>query len=170
MSISGIGGHGVFDPSKFASRVMKDLDTNGDGSIDKSEFTTGLAKKGVTASDASKQFDKIDISGKGKLTQSDIESSLKALGAKGQHPAGAPPNSGPPPGGGTPPRGGSKTGGAQKSGGSTNSSNSTNYDKRDANKDGVVSPEEKLTYNLKHPEEAINKESQNAGNYLDVTA
>ena len=165
MSVSGVGSGGGFSPSKIASRIMKDLDTNGDGSLDKTEFTAGLEKKGVSAGEAGKLFDKIDIKGTGKLTQSDIESSIKAQGA--HPPSGGPPGGGPPVGG--PPGGSAKAGGATKSGGSTNSSSSVYYDKMDANKDGTVSVEEKLTYVIKHPD-AANNEKQNVGNNLDVSA
>ena len=45
------GGAGSPDPSKMAAKVatkmMRDLDTNQDGSLDKNEVVTGLSAKGV---------------------------------------------------------------------------------------------------------------------------
>ncbi|QWR76544.1 EF-hand domain-containing protein [Candidatus Magnetomonas plexicatena] len=136
-SVSGMGSAGGFDPSKMATRMMKDFDKNGDNTLDKSEFTAGLTAKGVSADDAAKLFDKIDTKGTGKITQSDIETSLKTSGGKGAPPAG----------------------GAAKSGSTAKSSDSTSYDKKDTNQDGTVSAAEEFAYALKHPETASTEKS-----------
>jgi hypothetical protein len=62
--------------------------------------------------------------------------------------------------------GGVSSGGAGKStaaSGSSSSSQSTVYDKKDANKDGVVSALEEATYDLAHP-------SAKSDSRVDVTA
>jgi len=56
---------------------------------------------------------------------------------------------------GAPPAGGA--------GGSASASESTNYDKKDTNRDGVVSALEELAYDLKHP-------AALTGSLLDVRA
>lgn len=61
---------------------------------------------------------------------------------------------------------GKSSGGAAKpaaASGNSSSSQSTTYDKKDANKDGVVSALEELTYDLEHP-------SGEADGHVDVTA
>ena len=53
--------------------------------------------------------------------------------------------------------GGAPPGGGKQSSSTSESSNSTkSYDKRDLNKDGTVSAEEELLYDLKHPAEVRN--------------
>lgn len=62
--------------------------------------------------------------------------------------------------------GGKPSGGAGKSAaasGSFSASQSTVYDKKDANKDGMVSALEEATYDLEHP-------SAKSGSKIDVTA
>lgn len=50
--------------------------------------------------------------------------------------------------------GGASPGGAKQSSGASSSSSSTkDYDKKDLNKDGTISTEEELIYDLKHPQE-----------------
>jgi Ca2+-binding EF-hand superfamily protein len=162
MSISGIGRSGGFDISKMASTIASDMvkkfDANGDGSIDKKEFVSGLAAKGVSADVAAKQFDSIDAKKTGKINQTDIESAIKA--GKG----------GPPPGGRPP--GGMPPGGAGKAGASSTASSSKTYDKKDLNQDGTVTAEEELIYDLKNSAATSADEkttTQKAGN-INVTA
>ena len=169
MSVGGVGGvtgsAGGFDisqmASKMASRMMKDFDSNGDGSLDKKEFVSGLTAKGLSAEDAGKQFDRVDSKHAGKVGQSDIESAIKSGGPKGGRPGGVPPAGGPPPGGAGP------TGGAA-------SGTSKTYEKSDTNKDGTVSAAEQLIYDLAHPAQAQSN-AKNAtrlemiGNNIDVT-
>lgn len=62
--------------------------------------------------------------------------------------------------------GGPPAGGAGKpsaTAGSASSSESTSYNKKDTNKDGVVSALEELTYDMKHP-------AARTGSLLDVKA
>jgi hypothetical protein len=167
MSISAIGSSSVsggFDISKIASKIVKDLDANGDGTIDKAEFTKGMTAKGMSADEASKKFDSIDTKKTGKITQSDIETDLKTNAPKGHPPSGG--AKGPPP-----------SGGAGKSGG-TSSNSSTKYDVRDTNKDGTVSAMEELVYEFKNAAQSISKTSdssasvsakQKIGSVVDVT-
>jgi Ca2+-binding EF-hand superfamily protein len=149
----------------MAKKMVKDLDSNADGSIDKSEFVAGLKSKGVSQADAEKLFSSIDTKGTGKITQADIETSMKKMGGKGA-PAGGPPPSGMPSGGGAP------SGGTQKSGGTSGSSSSDNkvYDKKDKNKDGTVSYQEEMEYDISHPEERAKSQASSTaktenGNY-----
>jgi EF hand len=173
MAISGIGSTGGFDLSKnasnLASKVLKNLDTNKDGNIDRKEFVTGLTARGISAVDAGKQFDSIDTKQTGKITQADLESAIKAGPASGTPPGGKGPAGGPPPGGkapaGGPPPGGEKTA-------STTTSTSTKvYDKKDSNQDGKVSASEELIYDIRNPAvSSANKTTQKLGNNLNVTA
>jgi Ca2+-binding EF-hand superfamily protein len=150
MSISGIGSAGGFDVAKMAStiasKIVKNLDTNSDGTLEKKEFVAGLTANGVSAADAAKQFDSIDTKKTGKITQADIESAIKSSVANGAPPAEG--KSGPPPGGG--PTGGHATGGAGQAGGASKTSSSKTYDKMDLDQDGTVTSIEELTYELKH--------------------
>ena len=171
MSISGIGSTGGFDVSKLASsiasKMLKNLDTNGDGTLDKKEFVAGLTANGVSAADAAKQFDSIDTKKTGKTTQADIESTIKSSIAKGGPPPGG--KGDPPPSGG--PAGGHAPGGAGPAGGASKTSSSKTYDKMDLNQDGTVTSEEVLVYELKHPVVASSDNkttTQKLGSNVDV--
>jgi len=164
MSISAIGGSGGFDFSKMAFKIVKNLDANGDGTIDKAEFTKGMAAKGMSADEASKKFDSIDTKKTGTITQSDIETDLKTNAPKGPPSSGG--AKGPPP-----------SGGAGKSGG-TSSNSSTTCDVKDTNKDGTVSAMEELVYEIKNAAKSGSKTSdsiistsakQKIGSVVDVT-
>ena len=165
MSISSVSSSSGFDFSKMASKIVKDLDANGDGSVDKSEFTKGMTSKGMSEEDAAKKFDSVDTKKTGKITASDIETDLK----NNPPPQGDAP-SGPPP-----------SGGAGKSGG-TSSSSSTTYDVKDTNKDGKVSAMEELVYEIKNAAKTVSNASdtssadaaketakQKIGSVVDVT-
>jgi Ca2+-binding EF-hand superfamily protein len=170
MSIGGIGSAtgsvGGFDfpkmASKMASQMMKEADSNGDGSLDKKEFVSGLTAKGISAEEAGKEFDRLDNKHAGKISKSDVESAIKSGGPKGGRPAGAPPAGGPPPGG---------AGGTSVAAGES----SKTYEKGDTNKDGTVSAAEQLIYELAHPAQALSKTKGAArpemiGNNVDVNA
>src|SRR5450830_575844 len=165
MSISAISSSGGFDVTKMASKIVKNLDANGDGSVDKSEFTKGMVAKGMSADEAAKKFDSIDTKKTGKISQSDIETDLKNNAPKGNAPKGPPP-----------------AGGAGKSEGTSQSSSSTTYDVKDTNKDGKVSAMEELVYEIKNAAKASSKTSdtsstesakdaakQKIGSIVDVT-
>jgi hypothetical protein len=142
MSIGSIGSSTAFDPTQMAAKFFKKADANGDGSIDKSELKTMLSNgpKGKSMSDADvdKIFSTIDTNGDGKIDEAENATQMKKMGGG---------KDGPPPSGGMPP------GGASKAAGGSQSSSKV-YDSRDTNKDGTVSYQEQLDYDLKHPQEA----------------
>jgi hypothetical protein len=156
MSISGIGSSTGFDPTQMAQKFFKKADANSDGGIDKTELKTMLSNRpggNKGAQDTDKIFAEVDTNSDGKIDETENANQMKKMAAQG----------GPQPGGagGTPPAGG----GAPKagaSGGSSSSSSAKVYDAKDANKDGTVSFQEEIEYDLKHPEEAKNNSSANA--------
>lgn len=156
MAISGVGSSGGFDATKFAASIVKKLDSNKDGSLDKAEFVKGLTAQGVSEEDAGKRFDRIDSQKAGKITQMDIATDIKANAGKDGPPKGAPP-AGKPPAGGPPPAGGKQSASA-----SSQSSDTQTYDKQDTNQDGTVSTQEALLYEIKHPTDTTGS-SQSAG-------
>jgi Ca2+-binding EF-hand superfamily protein len=143
MSISSTGAVSGLAPSqmvsKMANRMMKELDTNSDGGIDKKEFVAGLKNEGISATDAERIFDSIDTKGTGKISQADIESSMKKMG--GTPPGGS---------GGKPPSGAHESTGSK---GSSQTSSTKVYDKKDTDEDGTVSFQEEVAYDAVHPEE-----------------
>jgi hypothetical protein len=148
MSIGSIGSSGSFDPAQMAANFFKKADANGDGSIDKSELKTMLSNgpngKSMTDAEVDKVFKEVDTNGDGKISASENEAQMKKMGAQGA-----------PSSGGT---GGMPAGGAQASSGTSSSSSNKVYDKKDANKDGTVSAQEELEYDLKHPSEVTEKD------------
>jgi hypothetical protein len=175
MDINSISSRVSFNPSemapKMAKKMVEDLDTNKDGSIDKAEFTTGIQKKGATESEASKIFSQIDTKNSGKITATDIETSIKNMankdGGKGMPPKGAQ-------GGGTPPQGAppASKGGEKKSSSSANASSNTDnsykYDVKDKNKDGIVTYKEEFDYYLAHPDKKPAKTSEKGDNNVNT--
>ena len=141
MSISGVSSSSGFDVSKMASQFFKKTDTNGDGSVDKAEFTKSLTDKGISEEDATKKFDSIDKNKTGKISESDIESDMKSMQNSKKSD-------------GTSTEKASSSGGKGTSSASGSSSTSKTYDKADTNKDGKVSTEEQLVYDLKKLQEA----------------
>jgi len=141
MSVGSIGSSGSFDPTQMASQFFKKADANNDGGIDKSELKTMLSNgpNGKTMTDAQvdKIFSEADTNGDGKIDKTENAAQMKKLGS------------------GKPPAGASSSGGAQQStasaGSSSSSASTKTYDKKDANKDGTVSSQEELMYDLKHP-------------------
>ena len=148
MSVSGVGSAGGFDVSKMASQMstqmMKTSDANGDGSLDKAEFTKALTAMGISSEDAAKKFDSIDKNNTGKISQSDIEADIKET-TKDSPPSGKPP-----------------AGGAGKPGGAQGGGDTKSYDVKDTNKDGTVSAAEALIYDMKHA--AADKKSDASAN------
>ena len=158
MSIESIGSSSGFNPAimaqKMAQKMMTELDTNTDGSIDKKEFVTGLASKGVSQADAEEIFAELDETSSGKITQNDVENFM-AKAPEGKPPEGM---EGKPPEGmeGKPPKGmegqppppppSAETEDSE----SDSSADSTVYDKADRNKDGEVTTQEQLQYILTH--------------------
>jgi len=70
--------------SSLASQLFSLLDTNGDGSISKSEFEATLGQNGNTAA-ADSLFDKLDPNGDGSVDPGELASALQTKGAKGHH-------------------------------------------------------------------------------------
>jgi hypothetical protein len=133
--------------------MMKDLDSNQDGSIDKKEFVTGLTSKGVSAEDAAKQFDAIDTQKTGSISKADISTAIQSGALK-------PPARGRPAGGGDGDgdRGGGKPGGPGGPGGAGGAGGAAatkTYDPADTNQDGKVSEAEALVYSQKLAQQAV---------------
>jgi len=146
MAVSGIGSTS-FDPqamaSQMAARVMKEADTDGNGTLSKSELQAFKDSKGGRGPDVDQVFATYAKSGSGELTQSELQSSIAAEGAKMKG------KGGPPPAGGGEPHAG---GGAKAASTSSSSSTTASTDPRDLNKDGTVTEAEILAYTIAHPE------------------
>lgn len=165
-----------FDPAKgaarFAAKVFKDLDADKDGKVNKDEFVSGLESKGVSADDATKQFDAIDTQKTGSITQSDLETAIKSGTFAPPRPNGGGEAGGPGgPQGGQHAEGGRGAGGAGGggTGGVSSSSSSTKtYEAADTNKDGTVSAQEQLVYSISHPDKT--SDTSKIGNNVDQLA
>jgi hypothetical protein len=70
--------------SSLASQLFSLLDTNGDGSISKSEFEATLGQNGKTAA-ADSVFAKLDANGDGSVDPSELASALQTKGAHHHH-------------------------------------------------------------------------------------
>lgn len=164
--IGGTGGgsfFGSFNPAKMAgrmsSRMMNDLDANKNQSIDKNEFVTSLAAKGISSADASKMFDAIDTKKSGSITRDDIETAVKTGAIK-------------PPAGSAPPRGAGKSGGPPPGGQAGGGAAAQAYDPADTNQDGTVSAKEALVYSFTHTTKSVTTmtDSSLLGNRIDAKA
>ncbi|MYN17518.1 EF-hand domain-containing protein [Rugamonas sp. FT107W] len=165
----------TFDPAKgaarFAAKVFTDLDADKDGKVNKDEFVSGLESKGVSADDATKQFDAIDTQKNGSITQSDLETAIKSGSFAPPRPNGGGEAGGP---GG--PQGGQHAEGARGAGGggggaggvSSSGSSSKTYEAADTNKDGTVSAQEQLVYSIAHPDKT--SDASKIGNNVDQLA
>jgi Ca2+-binding EF-hand superfamily protein len=146
MSVGSIGGT-TFNPqamaSKMASKVMQAADKDGSGTLSKTELTAFKASMGGRGPDVDAVFSTYSKSGTGELTQSELQSSMAAEGAK-RKAAGGPPPGGrmPPMGAGASPGETSDTSEVKKSAGA-----------KDLNQDGKVSEAEILVYELTHPDQ-----------------
>lgn len=153
----------TFDPAKgaarFAAKVFTDLDADKDGKVNKDEFVSGLASKGVSADDATKQFDAIDTQKSGSITQSDLETAIKSGSFAPPRPSGGA-------GGAGGPQGGQHAEGAR--GVSSSSSSTKTYEAADTNKDGTVSAQEQLVYSIAHPDQT--SDASKIGNNVDQLA
>jgi Ca2+-binding EF-hand superfamily protein len=68
------------DFSKMAKDLMTSLDTGGDGSIDKSEFTAALsAGQSSNSTNADTLFSKLDTNGDGKVDEAELTEALKNM-------------------------------------------------------------------------------------------
>ncbi|WP_343728195.1 EF-hand domain-containing protein [Duganella sp.] len=132
----------TFDPSKgaarFASKVFKDMDADTDGKVSKDEFVKGLESKGVSADDATRQYEAIDKEGTGSITKDDLESAIKSGDFKPPRPQGG--------------AEGAQGGGAARAaggGGTVSAGSSTKtYEAADKNQDGTVTQQEQLVYDM----------------------
>jgi hypothetical protein len=146
---------------KIAERMLKDIDSDGDGAISKSDLAkASQAASSSTSTDSASSvsetslddlFSAMDADGDGSVTQSELSSFLEQAGPPAGQPDGARPAGGPPPSGGPPPGGGptgsddsSET--SSTSSTSTTTSSSSTSDPADANGDGTVSAEERMAY------------------------
>ena len=149
ISAIGAGTAAAADPSarasRFAAKMMKELDSNQDGSIDKNEFVTGLTAKGVSAEDAAKQFDAIDTQKTGSISKADITTAIQSGALKPL----APGRSG---GRGD---GDGDRGGGKPSGAAGGAAASKTYDPADTNQDGKVSEQEALVYSQKQAQQTV---------------
>ena len=68
-----------------ASALFSKLDTDGDGSISKTEFETALGKAGVDTSTADAVFNKLDANGDGSISKSELTPKRAAFHAHGGH-------------------------------------------------------------------------------------
>lgn len=152
-----------FDPAKgaarFAAKVFTDLDADKDGKVNKDEFVSGLEKKGVSAGDATKQFDAIDTQKNGSITKSDLETAIKSGSFAPPRPGGAQ--------GGKSAEGG-HGGGGGGAGGVSSSSSTKTYEAADTNQDGTVSEQEQLVYSVSHPDKTT--DASKIGNNVDQLA
>jgi Ca2+-binding EF-hand superfamily protein len=147
--------------SRIAAKMVKELDANQDGSINKKEFVTGLAAKGVSAEDAAKQFDAIDTQKTGSIGKAEISTAIQSGALK-------PPPGGRPAGGGEVggERGGGKSGAAGAAGGAAQKT----YDPADTNQDGKVSEQEAVVYSQKQAQHAAQRtDPGKLGNNVDQT-
>jgi hypothetical protein len=114
-----------------------------------------------------KAIDSGDVAG-ARQAYADIKSALAQRAPR----AGGPPVGGPLPGG-APPRGG-HGGGSHGTGESSSSSSNPVYDPKDANKDGKVSLQEELAYDLSHAQattqSATKPTAQGTNNSIDTVA
>jgi Ca2+-binding EF-hand superfamily protein len=162
MSVSGISSQGsAVDftelrkkmAERMAEKMLKDLDTNGDGSISKAELAkastaaSGTSSTSDTSSTSSLDdlFKALDSDGDGAISKSDLAGFIEKAGPPdgGPQGAGGPPP-GPPPGG--PPPSSSAADGASKNSDSTSSKTNQVSDPADTNGDGTVSTEERMAF------------------------
>lgn len=70
-------------PSDALQNLFKDIDSDGDGSITKSEFESALGAGGTNTAAADKVFGELDSNGDGTISLSELKSALQ--GAGGHH-------------------------------------------------------------------------------------
>ena len=73
MALQGQGASGA-DGSGGSQSLFSQLDTDGDGSISKTEFESALGQSGVDTSSADALFSKLDQNGDGSVSQSELSS------------------------------------------------------------------------------------------------
>jgi Ca2+-binding EF-hand superfamily protein len=78
----GAGGGGQNQADGVANTLLQALDTNDDGSVSESEFTSFVPANGGTAADASSDFAALNSSGSGSLTSADFAKAWSNLQAQ----------------------------------------------------------------------------------------
>ncbi len=150
-------GDGAGGSQESQDDLFSKIDTNADGSIDKTELEALTDKiKADTGEDASDLFAKLDTDGDNQLTQAEFDAG-RPQGTDAAHgPKGPPPPEGP--------------GGAGGAGGTGKSESAAKtYDKLDTNQDGTVSELERLVGAMKDVATASKSDSQdNATHLVDV--
>ena len=170
MSVGSISGS-AFNPqemaSKMAAAIMKEADKDGSGTLSKTELTAFKDSKGGQGPNVDDVFSTYSRSGTGELTQSELQGSIEAEGAKMQAMGGGP--GGPPPGGATQTTGAS-SGVASTSTSGASSSTKMSTDARDKNQDGTVTEAEILAYSLTHPDrKKLDAETESGRRSLDIS-
>ena len=153
---------------RMAEKMLKDLDSDGDGAISKSELakasqaaassssSTTSAKDSKNTSSLDDLFKAMDADGDGSVSKSELAAFMEKAGPPQGSPLGAPPAGSPPPG--PPPDLGSAhatassnaTSSTSSTSGSSStssaSSSSASTDPMDANGDGTVTAEERMAF------------------------
>ena len=81
------GSTGAGDPGN--SKLFAKLDTNGDGTVSKSEYEAASSQHGISTSFSDAVFSKLDGNGDGSVSQSELASAAKGQGHHGHHMGGA---------------------------------------------------------------------------------
>ncbi|MBS0246158.1 MAG: EF-hand domain-containing protein [Proteobacteria bacterium] len=84
---SAAGSTGASDPGN--AKLFAKLDTDGDGTISKSEFEAAASQHGIGTSISDAVFAKLDGNGDGSVSQSELASAAQGHGHHGHHMAGA---------------------------------------------------------------------------------
>jgi hypothetical protein len=160
---------------RMAEKMLKDLDSDGDGNISKSELAkastavsgTSSSKEASSTSSLDDLFKAMDSDGDGKISQSDLSSFMQKAGppAAGAQGAGAPP-----PGGA--PQSASSTSADSTSGlfDSLSSKTKQSSDPQDTNGDGTVSAEERMAFAYQQLMAALQRIGDSSGSSQSTTA
>jgi hypothetical protein len=169
MSVQAVSSGTGYDASAMAQSLIKKIDTNNDSSISKSEFSTALSKansKSSSNQDSVNLFSYLDANSDNAISQSELELFLKKLSTAASSSNSSSPTSSQNGTAASSGAGGGGDGGGGVSSMSSTSGSSTSltYDVRDTNQDGVVSPQEILAYEAKHPSTETNSQNLNPSN------
>jgi hypothetical protein len=150
------GGMNASMLKQIQEEMFKRADVNGNGKITKDELNqVAQAKDTQKGPSTDEIFKSFDTDNDGSINRLEFDAGLAKLAQQMQGQEAQRGKDPPPSGGG----GGMPGGGAGKSASSSNSASPNSnkvYDKKDTNKDGVVSAQEELEYALKHPDQAEN--------------
>jgi hypothetical protein len=162
---------------RMADRMLKDLDTDGDGKISKSELLKASQAAASSSSSGSSSssstdsasldalFTALDSDGDGSVSKAELSAFVEKTAPK-EPPSGAPPAGGPPPGGPPPPMSGtdsaSSSSSTDASGSTSATSTSATNDPADTDNDGTVSAQERMVYAYKQLMAALQSMSETA--------